>query len=395
MDHRAGINKKRMAVKLNIRKIIAVTIWGIIGAGVMVLLVAAVRYRNNNTCKGFKIEIARASGGTGSSGATGPGLFIDKKGIGDLLTSAGAGKGLNKPIASFDLRRLESALEKNVWIKKAQLFFDNNGILRVNVIEREPAARIFTSDGNSFYVDSAGVQLPLQDKVQARLPVFTGYPAQKIRLQGRDSALTAGLLQLSSFIRQDSFWTAQIAQIDITANKTFELEPEIGIHRVTFGDGSDIRQKFHRLFLFYKEVLSRTGFDKYSRIDVSYAGQVIGIKKGSEQSRYDSIQGMNNIRQLILSAQQLQQDTLRQQNIRPLEHSTMTEQNLINYDLVPDSPSVSQPATPPGARLETMNGPHATLIDRPVPPVNRSPVTHQTHKPVHPARPRAVMPRKP
>jgi cell division protein FtsQ len=382
-----------MAVKINIRRIVSVTIWGLVGAGVLVLLIAAVRYRNNNTCKGFRIEISGTSGaGTSdanSSGSALSALFIDKKGVTDLLNSAGAGRGQDRPIQSFDLRRLESALEKNVWIKKAQLFFDNNGILRVNVLEREPAARIFTSDGNSFYIDSTGVQLPLQDKVQARLPVFTGYPAPKIRLQGRDSALTAGLLQLSSFIRQDSFWSAQVAQVDITADKTFELEPEIGNHRVSFGDGSDIRQKFHRLFIFYKEVLSRTGFDKYSRIDVSYAGQVIGIKKGSEQSRYDSIQGMNNIRQLILSAQQLQQDTIRQQNVRPLERNTMTEQNLTNYDLVPDSPSVNrpaapgtQPAAPPDTRPETR---HATTHD-----TNRKPVQS-----AHSARPRAIMPAKP
>ena len=370
-----------MAVKINIRRIVSVTIWGLVGAGVLVLLVAAVRYRNNNTCKGFRIEISGTSGaGTSdanSSGSALSALFIDKKGVTDLLNSAGAGRGQDRPIQSFDLRRLESALEKNVWIKKAQLFFDNNGILRVNVLEREPAARIFTSDGNSFYIDSTGVQLPLQDKVQARLPVFTGYPAPKFRLQGRDSALAAGLLQLSSFIRQDSFWSAQVAQVDITADKTFELEPEIGNHRVTFGDGSDIRQKFHRLFVFYKEVLSRTGFDKYSRIDVSYAGQVIGIKKGSEQSRYDSIQGMNNIRQLILSAQQLQQDTIRQQNVRPLERNTMTEQNLTNYDLVPDSPSVNRPAIAPVTHVTTHEP------------------NHKPVQPAHSARPRAIMPAKP
>src|SRR6201991_1751116 len=360
-----------MAVKINIRKIVSVTIWGMVGAGVLVLLVAAVRYRNNNTCKGYRIEIA--------------GTFIDKKGISDLLNSAGAGRGQDRSIQSFDLRRLEAALEKNVWIKKAQLFFDNNGILRVNVFEREPAARIFTSDGNSFYIDSTGVQLPLQDKVQARLPVFTGYPAPKIRLQGRDSALTASMLQLSSFIRQDSFWSAQVAQVNITVDKTFELEPEVGRHRVSFGDGSDIWQKFHRLFVFYREVLSRTGFDKYSRIDVSYAGQVIGIKKGSEQSRYDSIQGMNNIRQLIVSAQQLQQDTIRQQNVRPLERNTMTEQNLTNYDLVPDSPSVSRPATSPTTHAASREAARTVLHE----------TNHKPVQPSHSARPRAVMPPKP
>src|SRR5262249_46456287 len=140
------------------------------------------------------------------------------------------------------------------------------------------------------------------------------YPAAKIQTTGQDSLVTTGVLQLSSFIRRDSFWMAQIAQIDITPEKTFELEPEIGDHRIAFGDATDLAAKFHRLFVFYEQVLSRVGMDKYQRIDVSYEGQVIGTKKGSGQSRYDSLQGMENIRQLIRSAQQLQPDTLRHRN---------------------------------------------------------------------------------
>ncbi|HEY4063485.1 MAG TPA: hypothetical protein VGM30_16375 [Puia sp.] len=322
-----------MAIRINIRKILSVTLWSVITTGVMVLLVAAIRYKNSNVCKGFRIDISGPSGE----------LFIDRKEITEILASAGAGKGQNKPIVSFDLRRLEATLEKNVWIRDAQLFFDNNGILRVNVIEREPIARIFTTDGNSFYMDSSCVQLPLTGKLPAMLPVFTGYPAPKVRLHGQDSTLTTQIRTLSGFIRQDPFWMAQIAQVDITPGKTFELIPMIGKHVVGFGDGSDYEQKFHRLFLFYKEVLSRTGFDKYSRIDVAYAGQVIGTRKGSESTRSDSVQGMNNIRQLIRSAQQLQPDTLRQINIRPLEHNTQTEQSLTNYDLIPGTPADSTP----------------------------------------------------
>ncbi len=329
-----------MAIKINIRKVFTAIFWCIAGAGGVVLLVAAIRYRNSNVCKGYHIGI------TGPASATTP--FIDRKGIVDLLTAAGAAKGQGRPIQSFDLRRLETTLEKNLWIKDAQLFFDNNGILQVRILEREPMARIFTREGNSFYIDSSGVQLPLQDKFPARLPVFTNYPSPRIRLQGEDSLLTAGILQLSGFIRQDSFWTAQIAQIDINADKNFELEPEVGDHRITFGDATDIAPKFHRLFVFYKEVLSRIGMDKYDRIDVSYAGQVVATRKGSGGNRYDSQQGLDNIRQLIRSAQQLQPDTTRQQNIRPLEHTTLTEQNLSSYDLVPEAtppaPSVNKPS---------------------------------------------------
>lgn len=339
------------------------------GTGVLVLLVAAIRYRNKNVCKGYKIEIA----GAASSDA----LFVDKKGIADILSAAGAAKGQNKPIQSFDLRRLESALARNVWIREAQLFFDNNGILQVRVIEREPVARIFTREGNSCYIDSSGVQLPLPDKLPARLPVFTGYPGQKIMRHGGDSALTTDILRLSDFIRRDTFWMAQIAQIAITSGNGFELEPEIGSHRVAFGDGGDIAAKFHRLFLFYTEVLGRTGPDKYDRIDISYAGQVVATKKNSGHDRYDSIWGMNNIRQMIRSAQQLQPDTFRQQNIRPLESNMMTEQNLTGLDLVPEAGDSS--GAPPATATKPAAGVKPAAV-------NSKPIT---------PKPRAVMPKKP
>ena len=64
-----------------------------------------------------------------------------------------------KPLASFDLKKIEVSIEQNVWIKDAQVFFDNNGVLRVAVAERTPVARIFTVNGNSFYIDSSGNRL--------------------------------------------------------------------------------------------------------------------------------------------------------------------------------------------------------------------------------------------
>ena len=63
--------------------------------------------------------------------------------------------------------------------------------------------------------------------------------------------------------------------------------PVVGNHIVKLGNGQNITQKFNRLFIFYKEVMSRTGFNKYKTIDVRYAGQVIGGK--SENPKVDSV----------------------------------------------------------------------------------------------------------
>src|SRR5450432_1439680 len=334
-----------MNMNVGIRKLLFVVAWCVAGSCMLILLVAAIKQRNNKTCTGCRIDIAGS--GKGDAG----GAFIDKKEVESMLggmipnptgggasaPGAGPGKWIGKPILSFDLPHMESLLEKNPWVGDVQMFFDNNGILRVNIIERAPVARVFTTTGASCYIDSGGIELPISGKLTVQLPVFTGYPAQRSRMHGADSLLAVQVRKLSAYIRNDPFWMAQIAQVDISPARTFEMVPLVGDHLIVFGDGNDYEQKFHRLFIFYKEVLSRTGFDKYSRIDIQYNGQVVGTKRGSEETQTDSLQGMRNIRQLIRAAQQLQPDTARQQNMRPLERSQQSEQGLTGQDLVPDN----------------------------------------------------------
>jgi cell division protein FtsQ len=153
-------------------------------------------------------------------------------------------------------------------------------VLQVRVEERVPVARLFTTTGNSFYIDSSGERLPLSDKFSERLPVFTGFPSENDNVKHTDSALVRDIINISNYLAQDSFWMAQISQVDITPDNTFEMIPVVGGHVIDFGDGTDYDKKFRRLLLFYQQVLSKTGMDVYERLNVQYARQVIGVKKG-------------------------------------------------------------------------------------------------------------------
>jgi cell division protein FtsQ len=288
-----------MAVKVNIRKILFLSLWVVLGAGLLVLLVAAISKKNHATCKGVAISI---KGGTT--------LFLDRQ---DILNVIAPGKNnpyKGRPLASFDLHRLEELLKRDVWVRDADLFFDGNGLLKVNIDEREPIARVFTESGSSFYLDSAGAHLPLSDKMAIRLPVFTGFPTDKTVLRGADSLLQQQVKQLSLYMTtKDTFWLAQVQQVDITPARGFEMIPVIGNHVIEFGDGSDYEAKFHRLLLFYQQVAARVGFDKYSTVDVQYKGQVIGTKKGTV-SKVDSLQALKNVQKMIEASKQVQADTL-------------------------------------------------------------------------------------
>lgn len=331
-----------MSIKGKIKRLTIIACWCMAGVGAVALLLAAINRKNSRRCTRTRIEINRGAGQ----------LFLDQKDVLNMLSANGKEKLTGRMIISYDLRGMEDLLRKNVWVRDAQLFFDNNEVLRIRVTERQPLARIFTTAGTSFYIDSSGSRLPLSEKVSMKLPVFTNYPDQKLNMHGTDSTLASQTRGLAAFILANPFWLAEIQQINVTPNRTFQMVPVIGNHLVEFGDGTDCAGKFHRLFIFYRDVLSRTGFDHYASVDLRFSGQVIGTRKGNYMSRFDSLQAIKNIQQLIRSGTEIQGDTVRQQEIKPLEHNTITEQTLSNYDLVPAEEDTAVIRPKPGKKTK-------------------------------------------
>ena len=82
-----------MKLKGNIRKALFVTLWGVMGTAILVLLLAAINRRNNRSCKAYVIEFTPKS-----SEAT-----IDKKELINVLTKNGQDKLTGKAISSFNL----------------------------------------------------------------------------------------------------------------------------------------------------------------------------------------------------------------------------------------------------------------------------------------------------
>jgi cell division protein FtsQ len=240
------------------------------GTGFVVLLIAAVNSRNHQVCQGYEIEIKDAE----------KAIFIDKKDIEKVLTANHTVVLKNKPVKSIDLNIIEARIKKEPWIKDAEIFFDNNERLKVSVEQRIPIARMFASSGGSFYIDSSGQRMPLSEKMSAKLPVFTGYPidAKKNRTPA-ERKLIREVKDISLFLLNDPFWMAQISQIDITPSREFEMIPTVGNHIIEFGDGTDYDAKFKKLFIFYKQVLAKTGMDKYERLKIQYNNEIIGVKR--------------------------------------------------------------------------------------------------------------------
>ena len=179
--------------RYNIKSILISAIWIMLGMGTIVLLVAAINKKDNNHCKAVEITIKGVQNN----------FFIDKSDVTRMLEKMNFGTLKGRAITAFDLAGMEAILEKSEWIKNAEVYFDNNDVLKINVIEREPIARIFNSDGNSFYIDSSITRLPLSNKFSARLPVFTNFPGADNLLPKADSNLLFEIKNISRL--KDSF----------------------------------------------------------------------------------------------------------------------------------------------------------------------------------------------
>jgi cell division protein FtsQ len=311
-----------MNLKSPLKRFFTIVLWCLLGGAGIFLLVAAINSKNSSGCHGVDVEI---NGG-------GKSLFLTKREVVALLQNNGLKDWHEKRTASFNMLQMESMLRKNSWVRDVQIYFDNNQILKIRILERQPIARLFSLSGNSFLIDSNGVQMPISQKNILRLPVFTGYPSDIFGLR-RDSALYSQVKKMAIFLNRDSFWSDQIQEVHISAAKTFQMTPLIGNQHIEFGDGSDLENKFHCLFIFYKEVITQTGFEKYVSINLAFTNQVIATRKLEFISRADSMQARKNVTDMIRMVQKMEADTTKIREVKPLERNTLSEQNLQGYDL--------------------------------------------------------------
>jgi cell division protein FtsQ len=202
--------------------------------------------------------------------------FLDESDIMDLMQLTGNSLRGAKA-TDVNLKEIEKKIKKDPFIKEAELYTDLKGNLIVGVELRRPVARIIRNDGPDGYIAEDGTIMPVSDKFTARVLLVSGPYIRKI-LQQRNLAQSdegARLLHLINEIRKDEFWGAQIAQMDIDSKGKITMLPQIGNERIEFGTADNNEVKLTKLKIFYKEVLPRTGWNKYKRVNLEYEGQIV------------------------------------------------------------------------------------------------------------------------
>lgn len=208
-------------------------------------------------------------------------LFIERSHVLETIIPSGSEKQIvGKPILELNTPLIEQKLNHNDFIKTSEVFTDMNGGLHITVQQRRPILRIIKANGSSYYLDEEGRKMPTSQVFTAHVPIVTGNVFEEYK--SRDTMHTVVGLELhkiGTYVDKHAFWKAQIEQIFVTAESEFLLIPKIGDHTIAFGTGEDLEEKFEKLMLFYKEGLSRVGWEKYSIINLKYKNQVVCTKK--------------------------------------------------------------------------------------------------------------------
>jgi cell division protein FtsQ len=180
-------------------------------------------------------------------------------------------------IDAINLKSIEGKIRKQPFIKKADLYSDLKGNLVVRAELRRPIARIVRNDGPDGYIAEDGTVMPVSEKFTSRVILVSGQFVPELLKQANmnDKEESTKILELINKIRSDEFWSAQLAQLDIDKKGRITIFPQVGDERIEFGKADEAEAKFKKLMIFYKEILPRTGWNKYDRVNLEYEGQIV------------------------------------------------------------------------------------------------------------------------
>ena len=207
----------------------------------------------------------------------------------------------NSAVREVPVAGIEKLVRSRGFVRDASVYTDMKGVTHVEITQRRPMVRFGTSTGYDFYVTDDGWVLPLQPHAPMWLPVVTGdytppfgrgfigkLPAEEKNMD-ENYRFLHNLINFVGFISDDSYWSAQIEQINITAahagtapmraqDYQVEIVPRSGNHVVMLGGLDGYRAKLDKLQRFYAGGLGYEGWDTYRYINLKYKNQIVCTK---------------------------------------------------------------------------------------------------------------------
>ena len=170
---------------------------------------------------------------------------------------------------SISLSKIEQEIDKNTYVEKSQVYMMIGQELNVDIKQKEPIARIITSD-SIFYLDKNSNFMSLSKLKSSNVPLIFGFS---------EYSDLKYLTEISLMIKNDDFLNKNISQIYIKDDQKIDLKMRGNNTIIQFGNNNRLKNKTQNLKAFYNRAISKNETDKYKKINLQFENQVVVVKK--------------------------------------------------------------------------------------------------------------------
>src|ERR1700712_2997342 len=136
--------------------------WAVSLGGVVVLMSFIEIKKSEVVCKDVKIYIP------------GNQYFIDKQEV-DHILKVSSHNLIGRKMENINIHSLEKKLNANPFVENAKVYADMDGIIYIEIGQRQPMLRIMNQFDQDFYVDQHGLKLPLSINFTAQVIAANGF----------------------------------------------------------------------------------------------------------------------------------------------------------------------------------------------------------------------------
>ena len=253
-----------------IRTILSLSALGIILVCLAVSWGISRSARSGTLCSGIEVSITDST----------ESRFVSGKDILEYI-SEDYGKTEGIPVENLDLDRMEQMLDSRSAVLKSEAYCTKDGILHIDVTQREPVMR-FQKGGQGFYADERGYVFPLKPGkasyvivIDGNIPIETGDAGKGKAVSGKEKEWLDRMGAMVSYMNRHKVWNRSIVQIHVSDNGDLILIPREGREKFIFGKPEKIEEKFELMELYYSAVVPSGEKDRYGTVDVRYDKQII------------------------------------------------------------------------------------------------------------------------
>lgn len=253
-----------MLKRINWNSVLKGCAWVVCLAGTIVLMSFISVKKHAVKCSNIKILIPGADN------------FIEREEI-DAILWQNEGTLIGRKLEKINLNQIEEKIKANPYIAKAKIYADMDGVIYIEIKQRQPILRIINAGNQDFYVDRNGLKMPISSNFTANVLVANGNIKEHYsgKLDTLNTKLGMDLYKTALFIKTDTLWDAQIEQVYVDDKQDIQLVPRVGNQRIILGNADSLEIKMKNLLAFYKKAMPKVGWDTYKTINIKYTNQIV------------------------------------------------------------------------------------------------------------------------